>query len=114
MPIVNLAFGTTDKKDQDNLLALTADGQVKQLLYGSETHDFASLADGAGETGSITVTGAELGDFVLASISVDLQDMTFTAYVQAADTVEYRLQNESGGIVDLASATVRVLVFDVT
>jgi len=79
-------------------------------FFASETHDFASLVDGAGETGSIAVTGAALGDFVQVSFSLDLQDMILTAYVSAADTVEYRLQNESTATVNLASGTIRVRV----
>ena len=79
---------------------------------GSATWDAASLVDGAGETKSVTVTGAAIGDFVLASMGVDLVDMTMTAYVQAADTVEVRIQNESTATVDLASTTLKVLVID--
>ena len=113
-PSIDYSYGFTDEKNHRNLEALTAEFQVKGCFYAEETHNFASLADGAGETGSIVVNGAELGDMVQVSVGVDLQDMTLTGYVQAADTVEYRLQNESGGVVDLASTTVRVLVTDVT
>ena len=70
-----------------------------------------SLVDGAGETKSVAVTGAALGDFVVVSAPYDLQDMTATAYVQATDTVEVRLQNESTATVDLASGTWEVQVF---
>jgi hypothetical protein len=81
------------------------------LLTGSKTHDFGSLADGAGETTTVTVTGAALGDFAEASLSVDLQSMTMTAWVSAADTVSVRVQNESGGgPIDLGSATLRARV----
>ena len=80
-------------------------------LFGSATVDVASLVDAAGATSSgITVTGAALGDFVLLSHGVDLAGISATAYVQAADTVEVRFQNESGGTLDLASTTTRVLV----
>ena len=80
-------------------------------LFGSATVDVASLLDAAGATSSgITVTGAALGDFVLFSHGVRLQGISATAYVQAADTVEVRFQNESGGTLDLASTTTRVLV----
>lgn len=81
-----------------------------QELNDSDTWDPGSLADGAGETKVIGVTGAALGDFVMVSAPYDLQDMTVTAYVQAADTVEIRLQNESGGVIDLASGTWNVRV----
>lgn len=80
-------------------------------IYGAEvTHNFGSLADGAGETLSISVPGAAIGDVVMVSLGVDISDQTLTAYVQAANTVEVRLQNESGGVLDLASTTVRVCV----
>jgi len=81
------------------------------VLFGSATVDVASLVDAAGATSSgITVTGAALGDFVLFSHGVDLAGISATAYVQAADTVEVRFQNESGGTLDLASTTTRVVV----
>jgi hypothetical protein len=59
---------------------------------------------------NLVITDAALGDFVQVSFSLDLQDMVLTGYVSAADTVEYRLQNESTGTVDLASGTIRVRV----
>lgn len=79
-------------------------------LDGSSTWNPGNLVDGAGETKSITVSGAALGDFVIASAPYDLQDITVTAYVQAVDTVEIRAQNESGGAIDLASGTWKVRV----
>lgn len=81
------------------------------FLFGSATYDAASLLDGAGATGTVTVTGAALGDFVVGlSLGVDLAGITCTGYVSAANTVSFRLQNESGGTLDLASTTVRALV----
>lgn len=80
-------------------------------LTGSATYDTASLNDAAGATTTVTVTGAVLGDFVVGvSFGVDLQGITVTAYVSAADTVSVRIQNESGGTLDLASTTIRALV----
>lgn len=83
---------------------------IAGVLSGSATYDAASLADAAGATSTITVTGAALGDFAMVSCSVDLAGITCTAYVSAADTVSFRLQNESGGTLDLASATFRARV----
>ncbi len=90
---------------------LTLNTILGGLLVGSATFNAANLADGAGETTTITVTGAALGDFALVSFGVDVAGMTVTAYVSAADTVSVRVQNESGGAVDLASTTIRALVF---
>ena len=80
------------------------------VLSGSATFNAASLADGAGETTTITVTGAVLGDYVIVSHGIDLQGITVTGYVSAANTVSVRVQNESGGTLDLASSTLRALV----
>lgn len=77
---------------------------------GSTTWDPANLVDGAGESKDVTVTGAALGDFAVASLGVDLQGITISAAVKTTNTVTVRLQNESGGALDLASSTVRVLV----
>lgn len=80
------------------------------MLNGSATFDAASLLDGAGATTTVTVTGAVMGDYVLVSHGVDLQGITVTAWVSAANTVSVRFQNESGGTLDLASSTLRALV----
>lgn len=83
---------------------------LEKVTYKETTINPASLADGAGETHSVTIAGVNLGDFVLVSAPYDLQDITVTAYVQAQDTVEIRIQNESGSTVDLASGTWRIVV----
>ena len=88
--------------------------QLAAILDGSSTWDPGSLGDGAGETKSITVTGAALGDFVMVSAPYDMEDVTVSGYVQAANTVEIRVQNESTSTVDLGSGTWRVKVIPPT
>jgi hypothetical protein len=79
-------------------------------LLGSATYDPPNLADGAGATTTVTVTGAALGDYARASFLLNVQGITVTAWVSAADTVSVRFQNESGGALDIASGTLRVKV----
>lgn len=79
-------------------------------LEGSATFNPSNLADGAGETTTVAVTGAALGDFAMASFSLNLQGITLTAWVSAADTVSVRFQNESGSALNLDSGTLRVRV----
>ena len=82
---------------------------------GSATYNPANLIDGAGVTTTVTVTGAVLGDAVTElSFSLDLQGITLTAWVSAADTVSVRFQNETGGPIDLASGTLRAAVVRMT
>lgn len=94
------------------LCVLGAPAQANQprVQIYSETHDFGNLADGAGETGSMTATGVALGDACVLSLGVDAAGVTLTCYVSAANVISYRAQNESGGAVDLASTTVRAFV----
>lgn len=87
-------------------------GMFTRMWVVTATLDAGSIADGAGETETVAVPGVALGDIVLGvSFGLDLVDMTVTAYVQAADAVEIRVQNESGaGPVDLASTTIKLLI----
>lgn len=82
-------------------------GYAKQ---GAAVYDPASLNDGVGATAAVTVTGASLGDFAFSSLSLDAVGFTYDSYVSAANTVSVRLQNESGGTVNLASLTIRSVV----
>lgn len=81
--------------------------EMPHFFEGSKTFNPANLADGAGETTTVTVTGADLGDLGFASFSLDLQGIIVTAWVSSAGVVSVRFQNETGGAVDLASGTLR-------
>jgi len=83
---------------------------ISGVYEGSETYDAGSIADGDEEVGELTITGAALGDYCLVSLSIDIADLAADAHVTAADTVTYQLLNNTGGAIDLASATVKVLV----
>lgn len=72
--------------------------------------DPGSIAVGEKVSTTVTVSGAALGDFVLASFSLDLQELTLTAYISAANTVEVVIANLTSAAVDLASGTLKVLV----
>lgn len=76
-----------------------------EVIPFTATVDPASAGAGAEISGTITVTGAALGDFVLLSPGVDLQTLILSATVISADTVEWVLNNETAGAVDLASST---------
>ncbi len=102
----------TTRVEPDNSFVGMETGDVLNNVYlaGSTTYNPASLGDGVGATTTVTVSGAVLGDFAEASFSLDLQGITLTAWVSAADTVSVRFQNESTGTIDLASGTLRARV----
>lgn len=111
---LDVGQGTTTKRNPGGgTLAATQVG-IHTLAQGQKeyttTWDPGSIASGASESKEITVTGASLGDYVLVSFSLDVQDMTLTADVTAANTVTAVLANNSGGAVNLGSGTLSVLV----
>lgn len=79
-------------------------------LQAKATFDAAEIADGAFQATTVTVTGAALGDFAVASLGVDVTDIFVSAAVTSANTVSVVLHNETGGALDLASTTLRVFV----
>lgn len=79
-------------------------------VFGSKVFDWPSLATGAQQSTTVTATGAALGDFAEASMSVDLAGTALRAYVSAANTVTVVQRNDTGGAIDLASGTLRVRV----
>ena len=92
-------------------LSSTYYGQsVTKFAMASETKDWGSVSDGDEAAEEVTVTGAQLGDFALASMSIDTTDITLTATVTAADTVTVILANNTGGSIDLGSGTLYVMV----
>lgn len=71
----------------------------------------SSIANGGIESTTVTVAGANLGDYAIASFSLSLQGMEMTASISATNTVTVVLSNLTGASVDLASGTLSVLVF---
>lgn len=76
----------------------------------SATWNPASILDGDEVAVDVTVPGAKLGDFALASFSLDVADLSLTADVTAANTATAVLANNTGGAVDLGSGTLRIKV----
>ena len=100
-------------KDTLDVPDLAVTGAFVGILTGSVTWDPAtSIADGDEEAKDVTVTGAALGDFCLVSHDADVLDLTLTASVTAANTVTCILANNTGGAIDVATGTTRVIVFD--
>lgn len=84
---------------------------VGQSSYYDNTVTPGAIAAGSDYSYSLTVSGATLGDFVLGSLDIDLQGLTLTAYVSAADTVTVIIVNNSGASVTLAQCSLSVIVF---
>lgn len=85
---------------------------IAKSLTNTATWDPGNMAaDGSVASTTLTVTGAAVGDVAHASLStIGANDVLITAHVQAADTVRVVLQNKTGGALDIASGTLRVVV----
>ena len=77
---------------------------------GSATWNPGAIGNGAEEAKEVTVTDAVLGDFAIASFSLDVTDLVLDAQVTAADTVTCILANNTGGAINLNEGTLRVKV----
>jgi hypothetical protein len=85
----------------------------KDVLRGSASLDFPSMATNTSQTLTITVTGAAVGDDVMLSrTGTPVNDALFYhAWVSAANTVSVRARNNTTGTIDPAAETFRVIVF---
>lgn len=80
-----------------------------RYLTVSATWDPASISDGATAATTVTLSGATLGDFAVASFSNAVPaGAILAASVTAADTVTVTLFNKTGSALDLASGTLKV------
>ena len=77
----------------------------------TSTWDPGSISSASYTSTTVTVPNAALGDFVLCSFSLSLSGLMLSGYVSAANTVTVTLYNNTGGAVNLASGTVKCLVF---
>jgi len=85
---------------------------ILKHLSATKTWDPASTADGAMTSTTITVTGAAVGDTVAVGFTPAVPaGALLTGAVTAADTVTVTLFNKTGGVVDLASGTLRADVW---
>ncbi|MBX6770893.1 MAG: hypothetical protein IRY83_04155 [Chloroflexi bacterium] len=81
-------------------------------LVAAVTWDPPSLAAGAVAATTVSVPGAAVGDVAVADHDqIGARNVLLSAYVQAADTVRVVLRNETGATVDIASGTLRVVVW---
>lgn len=72
----------------------------------SDSFNFGSVSDGNEEVTAVTVSGVNLGDMVLGvSTNSSALDTNLIASITGVDTVEFMIENNTGGAIDLATAT---------
>lgn len=105
---VNLVSSNINTVFKNNRLPGSSQGAT---FTGNASYNPPSLLDGAIATTTVTVTNAALGDWVIASFSLDLQGVELVAEVTGTGTVTCRFINRTGGTVDLGLGTLRTIVF---
>lgn len=71
-----------------------------------------AILNNASASGTVTVKGATLGDFVDVSYGATLSGCTISGYVNDGDSVTWVVTNNSGGTVTpAASTTVSIVVY---
>lgn len=79
-------------------------------LEYSGTYDPASMAAGETTSTSVTVTGAAMGDYAIASHTQNLAGCIMTAYVSAINTVTVLVLNTTAGTVNISAGTLKVAI----
>lgn len=106
----NFAPGASSYVDyMDTAKAFTGQFEARPLS-ALQVWDPPSLATGAQQSTTVTVTGALLGDAVDLAFSANLQGTRMWAEVTATDTVTIYHRNDTGGAVDVVSGTLVVSV----
>lgn len=97
---------------QELLKQLRADAKgahdpLRGILRASGAITPGAISANDGTTGTVTVTGAALGDFVLFGYGADLNaGIILSAWVSAADTVTWQMRNVTSGSITPASSTI--------
>ena len=112
--ILSTTWGTQVVASDSTLTGLGTVGDPLGLavvpLSFTQAHDPALLGDGAKEEVVIAAAGVVFGDYVRVSYTIDTQGIDFKGRVSSAGNVTVTIQNETGGAIDLAAATINVSV----
>jgi hypothetical protein len=86
---------------------------TRQPLDGSSTYEQQTIATGHEASTNVAVPGAALGDFAVASFSLDVRGIKLSAHVSAPSVVTVILRNDTGSAVSLPRGTIRARVLKV-
>jgi hypothetical protein len=87
--------------------------QLDQILKGTLSFDFPSVADNSSTSTTVNIAGAAIGDFVDITTNdgnVWLNGETYTGWVSSTNIVTVRLNNNSNAPIDLATRNFNIIV----
>ena len=85
-------------------------GLFEHVVEFEADYNPASVNSNSFVAEAITVIGVHLGDFILANIDIDQQDLTLSVHIQSADTIDVHLFNPTAGAIDLGACNLHVIV----
>ncbi|MGI9411566.1 MAG: hypothetical protein ACR2OV_15915 [Hyphomicrobiaceae bacterium] len=101
-----------DPNTGEAIKSLAAGGRIVDVLHATATIDFGSIAANVAADSDVTITGARANDICIVSPPAGPDaEITFTAFVESANTVTVRAANNSAGAVNPASGTYRIMVY---
>jgi hypothetical protein len=107
-------FGNIPKEENSAIYLGNSSSSLHGIYQGFTTWDPANCPDGSIQVVGVTVTGAAVGMQALASFtSITGAGWILTADITSANNASVTLMNKTGGAVDLASGTLRVIAFNV-
>lgn len=110
--IAEFGPSTVPHIEYDGAQVLIAGTPIAPILRASATWNPANISDGAVASTIITVTGAEVGDVVIAAHDqITTEEVLVSAHVRAADTVLVVIHNKTGSDLNIDSGTLYVTVF---
>lgn len=101
-----------DPNTGEAIESLAAGGRIVDVLHAKPTLDFGSIAANLAADLDVTISGARANDICLVGppFAPDAE-ISFTAFVESANTVTVRAANNSAGAVNPAAAVYRVMVY---
>jgi len=107
--------GTVNQLTVLTSLVFSGAATVGSVLIGNLSITVPSIAAGSGNVQTATLTGAETGDFLFASLTSELPDgITMQAWISGANTVSFKFHNNSGSSYIGGSFTANTLIIRAT
>lgn len=91
-------------------LATVLEAKISIKAISEQFWDPANVNANSVLATSFTVTGAAMGDVVLASFTLSLGNLVLGAYVSNTNTVTVTLTNDTGGPINLAAGYLRLIL----
>ncbi|MEX3972263.1 glycosyl hydrolase family 28-related protein [Paraburkholderia caribensis] len=100
---------TGNKLGGENILGTTA--VATPMLHGSVSVTPGTLANGASAGGGFALSGSAVGDMCVVGYGADLQGVKLSAWVNSANNVNFRFENNTGASVSLGTQNIYIGVF---